>query len=362
MKQLVKRLLTDKQLRAVVYLHGLLSGNPLVAAKRMGLVRLRYRQLAQIVDAFDGNAGSPDVLYLGDSVVERVSRNDADRRTLGTMVTEAIRPDLRATWISHSAYHLGVFSSLLRVLECTRHRPDVVVFPINLRSFSPQWHFNPQWQFHEEINAIERYLANPSAGIPRVRAPWVRRREWEEFDATCVEYPETAFRRVGQFRDVIASFAKDEAAVEFRRRQIFIFHYLNTLSQAHPRLAILDSVLKLLDNLGCSVLCYITPVNYSAGIRYVDTPFLTGVRRNVAAVAEVVKRHQGPRLRFADHSELLDSQYFFNEHDAAEHLNERGRRELTSKLAAEVVAAWRQRSESGTAIRPRTDRSQRQLI
>jgi hypothetical protein len=277
------------------------------------------------------------------------------------MVSDELAAELRTATISHSAYHLGVFSSLLSVLEQTRHRPKVVMFPINLRSFSPQWHLNPQWQFNEEIAAIDRYRRGPSRGIPRVRERIVPRSEWDVFDATEVDYPATELRRIGQFREVIASFPKDEVAVNARRREILIFHYMHRLANDHPRLAILNSILERLAQLGCAVVCYVTPLNHVAGTRYVGASFLDEVRSNVELVSRVVRRHESSTSRFLDFSQLLDCKYFFSPHDAAEHLNEQGRRRLAERLVGEALDLDHRNDCANSASRPHILRSRRQV-
>jgi len=305
----------------------------MAAVELAGWVRPRYPKLLELLRAFDGDEQPPDVLVLGDSVVERVAREDADRRSLASMVIDGLRPQCEALCISHMGYHTGVYLGLLRVLQITHDRPGVVVLALNLRSFGPQWFLDPTWQFHDEMRALERYLAHPSRGIPRLPATGIGPADMEAFEATEVDYPETDLGRIGEFYDVIRSKPENVMDMKFRRRQIFILHYMHALYPDHLRLAQLDEALGLLSQLGCSVFCYLTPINHMGGVAYAGTPFLDAVRRNAAEVRRVAERHRRPDLRFEDFTELLGPDGYFSRHDAAEHLNEHGR----SRLAAAVV-------------------------
>jgi hypothetical protein len=325
--------LAEKPRRVARFVRNLLEAGPMAAIELAGWVRPRYPKLLELLRAFDGDEQPPDVLVLGDSVVERVAREDADRRSLASMVIDGLRPQCEAVCISHMGYHTGVYLGLLRVLQITRDRPGVVVLSLNLRSFGPRWFLDPTWQFHDEMRALERYLAHPSRGIPRLPATVISSADMKAFEATEVDYPETDLGRLGEFHDVIRSNPDNAADVKFRWRQIFILHYMHALHPDHPRLAQLDEALGLLSRLGCSVFCYVTPVNHAGGVEYVGTPFLDAVRRNAAEVRRVAERHRRPGLRFADFTELLEAPGFFSRHEAAEHLNEHGR----SRLAAVVV-------------------------
>lgn len=331
--------LVEQSRRGARLVRELLEAGPMAAVELAGWVRPRYPKLLELLRAFDGNERPPDVLVLGDSVVERVAREDADRRSLAAMVIDGLRLqcEREAVCISHMGYHTGVYLGLLRVLQITRHRPGVVILALNLRSFGPRWFLDPTWQFHEEIRALERYLAHPSRGIPRLPATVIDPADMEAFEATEVDYPETDLGRIGAFHDVIRSNPENAADVNFRWRQIFILHYMHALHRDHPRLVQLDEALGLLSRLGCSVFCYLTPLNHPAGVEYVGAPFLDAVRRNSAEVRRVAERHRRPGLRFEDFTELVERAGFFSRHEAGEHLNESGRSRLAAAVARKVA-------------------------
>ena len=82
-----------------------------------------YAKLVQLVEAFDRDRRSPDVLFLGDSVVERVSRNDRDVRTLGEMVVDEFAPSIDGLAVSHSGFHPAVFREIATLRHVELDRP-----------------------------------------------------------------------------------------------------------------------------------------------------------------------------------------------------------------------------------------------
>lgn len=293
-----------------------------------------YPALMRLVDNFDNTTPAPDVLLFGDSVALRVSRDDINTDTLDQMLAKKLRGKASLLCIAHTAYHTEVFGSLLKVLTVTRTNPKLVVLPVNLRSFSPQWDLYPAWQFNDEIRAAESYLANPSLDITSVTEVVVTPDLLERFDAIPVKYALTDKSRIGQFRTAITSKPTSEQQRRSRLRDIFIYHYTYPLTSDHRKLVALGDCVRTLAGLNIPLMVYCTPINWQAGVRYVGKDFVTAVRENRDTIASGLSGYaRDTRTRFADFSMLLGSDCFFSDHDPTEHLNERGRWRLTDELA-----------------------------
>jgi hypothetical protein len=298
-----------------------------------------YPELVKLVELFNSGNPVPDVLYLGDSVVERISHNDFDKRNLGQIVAANLEGKLQVAYISHGAYHMGVFYGLICALEKMRGRPGIVVLPVNIRSFSPQWDLSPSYQFEREIQAIEDYIANPEGAIATIPIGKVVGIQslFESFDATPINYPCTEFNHVGQFRKIIKSNPESEEQREFRLRQIFIFHYMHPLTTSHRKVVQLNNILHVLTNMGIAVLVYVAPINYQAGEKYVGNEFLSSLASNVKIVLDAIMPYTAAsRVLFLDCNTMFASQYFFREDEATEHLNQTGRNAL-ALIISEVV-------------------------
>lgn len=294
----------------------------------------RYSDLERLVNNFDRRQNPPAILFLGDSVVERISDQDKDRRTLDMMLASRFASK-RIVCIAHSAYHLEVYLGLVAALERLRHKPEMVILPINLRSFSPQWDFEPSWQFEQEIRCLWNFANTGSRDFVKHEVDLTS--AYEEFDARPVSYPLTSLDQIGQFRLVINGKPVTEAQRNFRTRQLFIFHYMYSLPAEHPKIKALEAILEQLQTMKVKVLVYVTPVNHEAGKRFAGDEFVRSVRSNVGRIIRSVTPFlKSPRVSFEDYSEFLGDRYFFNPANPTEHLNQDGRLALVARLTAAI--------------------------
>jgi hypothetical protein len=296
-----------------------------------------YPELAKLVSNYDSRRKAAEVLYLGDSVLERISWNDGDNRTLDRMLAGRLAGRKRLLCISHSAYHLKVFYHLLHILKRTRQKPELVIVPINMRSFSPQWDLNPAWQFDEEIDVLKKYSKTPGMKIPVLGKPVDSVPLTGAEKLMEVKYPFTELNRLGEFYDLIKSNPSMEDEKRQRKKQIYIFHYLHPLSATHPKLQALPMIMELLRELHIGLLVYVTPINYQGGARFIGEGFIDVLRANIGVARDLIAQFTGrDAFRFLDLSEALSSEYFFHPDEATEHLNQDGRAQLAEKIANEI--------------------------
>ncbi|MCL4267993.1 MAG: hypothetical protein KJZ72_00540 [Anaerolineales bacterium] len=306
--------------------------------RKSGKTQPPYPELVGLLEGFNNTVPAPDILFFGDSVLLRVSRDDTDTDTLDQMLSKKLGGKLKLLSIAHTAYHMQIYKSLIRVLDVTKRKPRVVILPINLRSFSPQWDFYPAWQFHDEIQAVENYLSNPSLEIAGVNEVSATSNLLRLFDAIPVKYPLTELNRIGQFRSMIASKSKNEDQKNSRLRQIFIYHYMHPLSEDHPKIKALEECVRMLSVLKIPLVLYVTPINWEAGRKYVGWEFIEAVKSNVNTISNRLSPHQmDNKVNFADLSILLEAGCFFSDDNATEHLNQQGRRLLADEIMKMIL-------------------------
>lgn len=264
------------------------------------------------------------------------------------MVTDRLAHRYRCSVISYSALRPDGFLALSKILAITPSRPQILVLPINIRCFSPQWDWNPAFDFSREIAAIRAYGRAPNRGLPRlIPTNKLQVRFWKRwaFQRKRVRYPLGAFDRVAGFTKLIATQPTDPEAVEFRWRQILVFHYLHPLVAHHRQLDALRQLLQNLRSLAIPVVAYLTPVNYQAGTRLLGEAFTLGVSETVRKVLGLLSEEggvvapgtKGAGLVMADWSFLLSEGCFFHPNEPTEHLNAQGRRQLAEKIARLVL-------------------------
>lgn len=293
-----------------------------------------FPALRAIVESCAESASTPDVLLFGDSVMERVSRHDADRRDLGNMVAAAL-PALRVLRISHSAFNPAIYAPLARVVARCPRVPSLTVLPVNLRCFSPQWDLHPAWQFTQEIRSIETWLDDPTRPLAAIEDIRETPGFFAAYDAQPVDYPLSKLKTVGEFRATVRETPREEAAKDARAREIFVFHYTHALTPAHRRLEALKMAVETLRGAGSRVLLYLTPVNHEAGVRLVSDAFLKSLRHNVKVLQT---KMADADVALYDWSVRMPADRFFHEDLATEHLNDLGRAELAALIADAVRA------------------------
>jgi len=303
--------------------------------------RQPYQDLLELVRLYDKER-SPEVLFLGDSVAERISWGDRNRLSLGRMLERELGQSRLGT-ISHSGYNPAVFHHLILALGRLKRKPRVLVLPVNMRCFSPQWDLNPLWQFTREIEVLKRFTQGRASDLRLEANPEEDSALFERFDATEVDYPDTPYRRIGEFRSRIRQKPVTEEETAFRLRQIFIFHYLYPLDHGHRKLVFLRQAAAEIVAMGIQPFFYFTPINYQAGGRYVGKWFLDRFQKNKVVVTAAADLASG--LFWKDYSFSLGSEFFFTDDNATEHLNDAGREKLCRWIAAETQNLLRSNPE-----------------
>jgi hypothetical protein len=312
-----------------------------IFAKRFSSILPPPYPMLVLLDRYFSERQFPDVVFFGDSVALRTAKQDTDARDLGRMLNDNLHSNrLSSLVLSHSAYHMLVFKGFVLAMQSKERFPQIIIIPVNLRSFSPQWDLQPYWQFDNEIRILQKYGKTHGTYIGRLRTKRreeIHQLELQEFRNTVVNYPLSELNTIGQFVDVIESVPREEEDAFKRKREIFVFHYAYPLASTHRKLNALIEILDLLSEHEVKVLIYVTPVNYKAGERFVGDGFKHTLDANRQVVRELVCARARPGLAFADWSCLFTSDYFFSEDLATEHINDLGRKELSRYITQEVL-------------------------
>ena len=302
----------------------------------------KYDILERIEEDFDSGSSGSDVVFLGDSTVLRVSNEDRDRRSTAEMLAAALPAETRVLELSHGAYHIGVYYHIISTFRVTRKRPRLIVIPINMRCFSPQWYLRPSWEFRAEIRLLRRYYSGKGR---RLR---YRKAEVDGgYEKTEVQYPLTNLRTIGEFEALRVNKPDSSTQQERRRRELFIYFFLHPLSPGHPFLVKLRETVELARSLRIGVLFYLTPINVEAALRSVGGEFERLFSMNVKVVKDALAEQKcvfvndaagaendlaGRSVACLDYSQSLGSDCFFHAASVAEHLNEKGRRFLSDGI------------------------------
>jgi hypothetical protein len=286
-----------------------------------------FPALRALVEAFSSPA-PPEHLMFGDSVSLRVANEDRDRRDLCAMVRESLLP-IRALCVGGSAFNLRIFDAFVDVLRRLPRQPRMLTAPINVRSFSPQWHSNPAWQLTAELKAIDAWIADSASPIAPIPDVTLAPADYAAYDRLPANIPASRRRTLGDFRALALG---REGGAE-RSRELMAWHYAYRLERAHPLLRSLESLAMKCRAAGIGLQLFCTPVNVEFGRLALGREFDEAFSANLAVVDE---RCRSIGVRLHDWSGALPAAAFFHPETLTEHLVESGRLWLAERIVASL--------------------------
>ncbi|HOY09534.1 MAG TPA: hypothetical protein PLB05_05595 [Candidatus Omnitrophota bacterium] len=266
----------------------------------------------------------PDVIYFGDSTLNWTAPSDRLKLSMPALL-KALLPGSVVVKLVHPSYQMAIYKENLRFFILKKYYPKCVIFPINLRSFSPIWEWQPLWQFEEEVTLINSMLEG-----------WI----WfykpltvfklNHLKLTGYEYLRKKVymgdKEVGRVRD-FDNLDYFTATDENIRRQMVV-RYMYPLSEDHRFIRSMLEIVRMSKAAGIEPVFYITPIDFQTGVRYVGPAFTDQVEKNVAFIQQVLSAEGVEAL---DLSRSLGTKYFSWPEDVPtvlypnEHLKLRGR-------------------------------------
>ncbi|UCH92565.1 MAG: hypothetical protein JSV88_20025 [Candidatus Aminicenantes bacterium] len=270
-----------------------------------------------------------DVLYLGDCTDYTLSKQDKDRRTITRMLRD-MNPGKRIRSIIHAAYQADIFLEFCRYIVKQEHQPKVIIIPINMRSFSPQWDRMPHYQFEKEKIILRGGL------LSRLLYAFYKPLRAFRYDFRTIsreEYLNTPVfdgtRQVGRIKD-FEIISKDGNLEESIRRKLFLY-YMFSLEAGHRKVKAMLEIARVLAAHDIRLIFYITPIDIQAGENYFPGSFGRRLKRNTSVIKELLAA-QG--LQVLDLSADLGSDGFSWKDRVypSEQLSEKGRKYVAEQL------------------------------
>lgn len=278
-----------------------------------------------------------DILYLGDSTLW----HPAGTQTTASMLQERL-PTRQVSELSHAAYGMDIYASYISYLLRQEQRPALVIIPINMRAFSPEWDQRPGYQFTREKRILAmglpltRLLGRP-LGLFGGYDPAITQ---DEFLHSTVYASGTPIGEVQDFEGSVGASPLEEGGGEqfvyyqelpddADYQRLLTYYYMEQVSPQHRKMQAMVDIVQQLQAAHIEVLFYVTPVNVELGDVYVGASFRNQFAANVAVV----------KAELATHGvELLDlsfdlAAYFFSD---TEHLRQPGKHYIAEKLATVI--------------------------
>lgn len=326
---------------------GLRAVRLLAASEHPTVVRLRDR-VGRARDRLDhpqlrdarrllaaADHASLDVLFLGESVLNFVGPEDADRRRLPTMVADGLGPAGDLLAVHGGGYHAELLATYLELLEQRGHRPKAVIVALWVRGRFAPWMAHPVFG---HLDAMARLQAiDPGVAAWRVRGSLRR----PPYDSTVFH----AVRHATMAGDLtVGDYARPLKAGDLvgaeRLRLLYAYHHGAALDAA--ALTAVTRLGAVLARMGCAVVAYQTPICVETGVRALGPELAALVTANFAAIDAAFQRGvDTPVLQTGTAFGVLE---FIDPDDGSEHLNSVGRQRLADLLVAATQTASREGS------------------
>lgn len=267
------------------------------------------------------------LIFFGDSTINYHDPSDQDTSSIAQMLGE-LNPEYSIGDFSSDAYQLEIYEATLERIVRSPHKPEAVIIPVNMRTFSPEYETS---QFAKE----EYYLRNripffESFDKPLMTIHAIR------FSGTTSDDPEFLSRpvywgdaQVGTVSDFIEE-KKLREVTDDRVKGRYIFSYMYDLHMDDVKLEAIRRMAAMSASAGVDLYFYVTPIDVQSGVKAVGPDFERQTRKNVDRVCSVLAQEG---LGCLDLAFALGSEFFSFKVYPNEHLKEAGRRFVAQKIS-----------------------------
>lgn len=264
------------------------------------------------------------IIYFGDSVIKYDGPDDKDKSSVVEMLSK-INPAYTIGDISNGGNWLKIDWELFKYILKSINRPEAVILPINLHSFSVG-NRGPAFQFEKEIFYLKTpllvtYFYKP---IAIFRAININTVTYSDYAKLPVYYGK---EKIGVAEDFDNPSIYSPTTENIRK--LYVFTFMQNLDKNHPYLKFLENIIDSADKAGIKLYIYLTPINFEEGVKYVGPDFIKQAAANAKTVCSFVKEKNLPCLNLAF---SLNSGYFASPIYPNEHVNEKGRKFIAEQI------------------------------
>lgn len=274
-----------------------------------------------------------DVIIFGDSTMVASDYKDIDKRPIYMMLQDKL-PNLKVKAIDDLAYASDVYLEQVKYIVRNKFKPKLVIIPINIRSFSPQWDQRPDFQFEMDKLTL-RYKDTPV--FPYLKF-LININLFNLIPISKSQFYNTPVYSGGELIGTMKDFEGSEYKnyTESHQNNIILVSYTYTLSKNHRKLKAFEEIADLLSSNNIKTIFYLTPVDYETIEKYAGSLAKNQMSQNIDLIKNSLSEKPVILLDLA--FKLPTSEFGWRDSMYVnEHLNQNGRQFIASELAASVI-------------------------
>lgn len=264
------------------------------------------------------------LIYFGDSTIKYAGPDDNDKSSIVEMLSK-INPAYTIGDISHGGYYLKIDEELFKYILKSPNKPEAVILPINLHSFSTG-NMGPGYQFEKEIFYLKMprlvtYFYKPLAIFHAININTIA---YSDYAQLPVYYGKEKIGIAGDF-DNPSMYSPTTENI----RKLYVFTFMQNLDRNHEYLKMLNNIIDLAKKADIKLYIYMTPINFEEGAKYVGPDFIKQTTANAKTVCLILKEKNLSCLNLAF---KLNAGYFASPIYPNEHVNEKGRKFIAEQI------------------------------
>jgi hypothetical protein len=242
----------------------------------------------------------PDVLYLGDSVLDTTAFRDSVKDAIPVMMSRLL-PGVGVAPLGNAGWSADVYFAVCQFMAKRGMLPPAVIVPINLRLYSKNWERYPNFERERFFFLHDDPLA------------WI------------------FFKPLVNFKVIdLPPVSPDPALVPQGAKACFIANYVYPMTQSR-NFRSLKKLAALLKREKRRAVFYVTPINIHYCDDQVGPACRAAVERNVQTLSQALASEGFSMLDLAG---SLPPGRFETEQSTIEHLDQEGRRYVAGQVAA----------------------------
>jgi hypothetical protein len=272
-----------------------------------------------------------DILFFGDSTLYDFKPQDEDKRSIPELL-QALTPGYSLAELSHASYHMDIYLEYCNYIAKQKNRPKLIIIPINMRSFSPEWDMRPQYQFEREKTILRN---GPKKYLLLAFDRLLLSLRYNFFSISHEEFlHEPVFsgnEKVGVVKDFINPDYNQYSYKNVRNK--FIFFYMYSLRRGHRKVKSLLEIARVLSRNHIPVIFYITPIDCQTGEKFFPRLFSRRLAENVEVIRSALAEEGSAIMDF---STALPRDAFTWHRYPNEHIGNKGKIVVAERLLIRV--------------------------